>query len=113
MLAAAQCLFKQFDAFDGAFSLGSQFGAAECDPQFFQPLVVAAGDGTQTAGFISSLRGLCVLLHAGVNLSDPYESLIYKLYSDSSIAIAEIALTKGNCRALLGLDSRGGCPYAS
>jgi hypothetical protein len=64
MLAAAQCFFQQLDAFDGALTLGSQFGAAECLPQFFQPLVVAAGDGAQTvrltrvrAGFASCFMG--------------------------------------------------------
>jgi hypothetical protein len=28
---------------------------------------VAAGDGTQTGGLIAISRGLCVLLHVGVN----------------------------------------------
>ena len=48
MQAAAQCFFEQFDAFDGALAVRGQFGAAECQPQFLQPLVVAAGDGPQT-----------------------------------------------------------------
>src|SRR5260370_27921811 len=93
MLAAAQRFFEQLDAFDGALSLGSQLGAAEGETQVFQPLVVAAGDGTQTAGLMVSSRGFCILLHVGFNRV--------------SIANVEIALTECNCRAALGLDSRG------
>src|ERR1700681_3607458 len=42
-----------------------------------------------------SSRGFCILLHVGVTPPQ------------ISIANVEIALTEGNCRAALGLDSRG------
>ncbi len=57
MLAAAQRFFQQFDAFDGALTLGSQFGAAESLAQFFQPLVVTAGNGAQTVCLSASSSG--------------------------------------------------------
>jgi hypothetical protein len=63
MQAAAQCFVEQLTAFDGTLPLGRQFGAAECEPQFFQPLVVAAGDGAQTIRSTTRSRGLRVLLH--------------------------------------------------
>jgi hypothetical protein len=63
MLAAAQCFFEQLDTFDGTLTLGSQFGAAESQAQFFQPLVVAASDGAQAVRLMASSHGLRVLLH--------------------------------------------------
>ena len=63
MLAAAQCFFEQFDAFDGTLTLCRQLGTAEREPQFFQPLVVAAGDGAQAVRLLASSHGLRVLLH--------------------------------------------------
>src|ERR1019366_8974881 len=63
MLTAAQRFFEQLDAFDGTLTLGGQLGPAECEPQLFQPLVVAAGHGTQTVRLVASSSGLRVLLH--------------------------------------------------
>ena len=43
--------------------LRSEFGAAEGHAQFFEPLIVAAGDGTQAIRLTVSSRGLRLLLH--------------------------------------------------
>jgi hypothetical protein len=62
MLAAAQRFLQQLYTFNGTLTLSRQFGPAERLPQFFQPLVMTAGNEAQTV-CLSATSNLHLLLH--------------------------------------------------
>jgi hypothetical protein len=63
-LPAAQGLFDQFDAFNGAFTLGSEFAAAERLTQLFEARVVLAAHAAQFGVNLPAAARFRVLLHA-------------------------------------------------